>query len=71
MSISNRNNSNSRAKRQTGSDDLESRGRGLIEKSMEQEREKKIDILANSVTAIKNLSKTLGGQLESEEGVRS
>ena len=41
------------------SDDLESKG--FVEKSMEQDREKKLDMLANSVTAIKNISKTLGG----------
>ncbi len=64
MSLSNRN----KRSHASNQDDIEG---GVIEKSMEQDRDKKIDMLANSVTAIKNLSKTLGGQIQSEEGVRA
>ena len=40
---------------------------GFVEKSMRQDNEKKIEILANSVSAIKNISKAIGAQLKDEE----
>ena len=37
--------------------------KSFVEDSMKQDNERKIDLLANSVSAIKNLSKSIGGQL--------
>ena len=54
-------------KKKTDGDDEESKG--FVEKTMSKENNDKIDLLSNQVSAIKNISHTLGSQMKEEKTV--
>ena len=50
--------------------DEESRGGGFMEQKYKKDNEEKLDALANAASSIKQLSRTMGTQLEEEKEVQ-